>query len=100
MSHTETTIDVQEPSTTIIQTGEIKPKEDIIQPADVSEFFNVLLEKYGFQPQEKLMPFLGTLMVKQKSTEPGSKDFLEIEFMRYNIVIRLIKISNPKIIQF
>ena len=44
MSHTETTIDVQEPSTTIIQTGEIKPKEDIIQPSDVSEFFNVLLE--------------------------------------------------------
>ena len=36
-------------------------------------------------------------MVEQKSAEPGSKDFLEIEFMRYNIVIRLIKISNPKV---
>lgn len=97
MSHTETTIEVQEPSTTIIQTGEIEPKEDIIQPSDVSEFFDVLLKKHNFQPQEKLLPFLGTLMVKQNSTEPGSKDFLEIEFMRYNIAIRLIKISNPTV---
>ena len=97
MSHTENIAKVEETGTTIIQTGDIKPKEDIIQPADVSEFFNVLLEKHGFQPQEKLMPFLGKLMVKQKSTEPGSKDFLEIEFMRYNIAIRLIKISNPNV---
>ena len=97
MSYTENIAKVEETGTTNIQTGDIKPKEDIIQPADVSEFFNVLLEKQCFQPQEKLMPFLGTLMVKQQSTEPGSKDFLEIEFMRYNIAIRLIKISNPKV---
>ena len=96
MSYTENISKVEETGTTNIQTGDIKPKEDIIQPADVSEFFNVLLEKHGFQPQEKLMPFLGTLILKQQS-EPGSKDFLEIEFMRYNIAIRLIKISNPKV---
>tara|TARA_B100000123_G_C25723012_1_gene425495 strand:- start:1357 stop:1695 length:339 start_codon:yes stop_codon:yes gene_type:complete len=77
-------------------TVETVPKETV-DHTQISELFGALLEKYGFEPTEKLMPFIGTLMIQQKSVEIGSKAFLEIEFMRYNILIRLIKMSNSKV---